>query len=162
MRSRAIRFLAVPALALGVLTALAAPASATSASSSLRLAGGDTLQANAWHCGSYFNSCSFANSAKLLGSSPYNASSITNQTEVQVHGISVSISLGTSKNFGIIYNSSTLIKSRWTNYNNWISDTSGVVNVSPFSTYVSSKEIASAYHPTFGSPSGVTATAGAI
>jgi hypothetical protein len=150
--------LAVPAM-LGL---AASPAAATSASTTLNLAGGDRLQANAWHCGTYWNSCSFANSAKVLGCNPCYASSVTNVTEVQVHGISLSLSFGSTTNIGIIFTSTGLIRSRWTNYNAWISDSSGVANVSPLSTYVSSKETASAYHPIFGSPGGLVALAGAI
>jgi hypothetical protein len=139
----------------------AQPASATSAQTNLRLVGGDTLQANAWHCGTYWNTCSWANSAKLLGYNPAYARSITNESELQVHGVSVSISLGSSWNVSVVYHSTTLIRSRWTNYNAWISDSSGSVKVSPWSTYVSSKETASAYHPIFGSPHGLVAYAGA-
>lgn len=137
-------------------------ASATQNSSTMNLAGGDQLQANAWHCGTYFKACSFTASAKVLGTHPSYAASVTNQTEVAVHGIVLDISLGTTKNFGVVYTQSGLVRSRWTNYNAWISDSSGTVNVSPLSTYVSTKETASAYDPIFGSPSGLSTTAGAV
>jgi hypothetical protein len=150
--------LAVPA----VLGVAASPAAATSASTTLNLHGGDQLQANAWHCGTYFSACSWANSAKVLGCNPCYAHSVTNVSEVAVHGIVLGITISKPINISIIYKSSTLVRSRWTNFNAWISDSSGVANVSPLSTYVSSKETASASDPIFGTPSGVTAYAGAV
>jgi hypothetical protein len=139
----------------------ASSAGATTGSTTLNLAGGDRLEANAWHCGTYISDCSWANSAKITGSNPSYADSVTNESDLEVHGVSVSISLGSTKNVGIIWTSETLIKSKWTNYNAWISDSSGVANVGYTSTYVSSKEIASAHDAIFGSPSDVTAYAGA-
>lgn len=150
--------LAVPA----VLGAAASPASATGASTTLNLVGGDKLQANAWHCGTYFRACSWANSAKVLGCNPCFAGSVTNISEVAVHGIVLGITISRPINISITYRSSALVRSRWTNFNAWISDSSGVANVSPLSTYVSSKETASATDRKFGSPHGLVAYAGAV
>jgi hypothetical protein len=146
----------------GVIGLTASPAAATSASTTLNLNGGDKLQANAWHCATYWSACSWANSAKVLGCNPCYADSVTNVSEVQVHGISLDISIGSQWQVNIVYHSTGLIRSRWTNYDDWISDSSGVANVSPLSTYVSSKETASATDGIFGSPSGVVALAGAV
>jgi hypothetical protein len=151
----------VAATGTALITMTAGVAGATSGSTTLNLSGGDKLQANAWHCGTYVRACSWANSAKVLGTHPSYADSVTNQSNIQVHGISLSISLGSTTNVSIIYHSSGLIKSKWTNYNAWISDSSGIAHVSVLSTYVSSREIASAHDAIFGSPSGVTAYAGA-
>ena len=159
MRKRLLPVLAVVPLFLGI---AAIPASATSASTTLNLHGGDQLQANAWHCGSYWSNCSWANSAKVLGYNPAYADSVTNVSEIQVHGVVLNLSIGDKVNVGIVYTSTGLVRSRWTNYNAWISDSSGTAQVSPLSTYVSSKETASAHDGIFGSPSGVVAYAGAV
>ena len=164
MRKRFIvTFVAALALAVPVLLGVAAsPASATSASTTINLKGGDRLQANAWHCGTYLRACSWANSAKVLGCNPCFARSVTNLSEVRVHGIVLNITISKPINVSIVYRSTGLVRSRWTNTHAWISDSSGVANVSPLSTYVSSKETASASDPKFGSPHGLVALAGAV
>lgn len=163
MRKRVVSLVAgLLVAAAAVLGLTASPAVATSASTTLRLAGGDRLQANAWHCGTYFRACSWANSAKVLGTHPKYAASVTNVSEVAVHGIVLGITISKPINIHIIYKSTTLVRSRWTNFHAWISDSSGVANVSPLSTYVSSKETASATDRVFGSPHNLVAYAGAV
>ena|ERR1022692_713053 len=142
--------------------AVAPMAQATSSSTSLRLNGGDALQVNAWHCGSYVSSCSWSTSTQLLGWSPALASSITNQSQLQAHGWGGSISLGSSWNVTITGSSHTLVSTRWTNTNAWIADSGGVVKPGWATAWVSTRAIGSAYHRTFGSPSNVQAYAGAF
>ncbi|PZS21543.1 MAG: hypothetical protein DLM61_27810 [Pseudonocardiales bacterium] len=140
----------------------AAPAAGTSAHNELRLNRGDRLQSNAWHCGVYFRSCSWQTSAKLLGYTPANARWITNYSEVKAHGISPKITIGKNTNVEITFKSSTLIKTRWTNRNAWISWSSGKVSPSFTTAYISTRESAYAYHRFFGRPGPVTSYAGAI
>lgn len=155
---RAACAIAAGPLVLGLASAM--PAEATSASNNLNLKGGDTLQANAWHCGTFQNSCSWANSAKVLGYHPAYASSVTNESEIQAHGISASLTIGSTVNVNIVFTSDSIVRSRWTNYHAWISDSSGEAYPDWSTTYVSSKETASAYDKIFGSPHGLVAYAG--
>ena len=140
----------------------ASSASATTGSSELNLKGGDKLQANAFHCGVFWNHCSWSSSAKLLGNTPKRASWIRNNAEIRAHGPSASITLGKSTNVVIEFKSKTLVKTKWTNTKTWISDSSGKVSPSKTTTFVSTKSKAYAYHPAFGRPGPVVAYAGAL
>lgn len=155
----------LPGLAImGAVVAMLVPASglATSAQSELNLVGGDTLQANAWHCGTYVKACSWQSSAKLLGHNPARARWIKNVAEVRAHGIRARLTLGTSTNVEIVEKSRSLIKTRWTNRRHWISWSRGKVKPGWTTAYVSTKVTASAAHRIFGRPRGVTAYAGAF
>ena len=147
---------ALAGAALAPVTALA-----TSGSTELDLVGGDKLQSNAWHCGIYFNACSWKTSAKLLGSTPKRASWIQNNSEVQVHGPFAKITLGKSSNIEITFKSKTLIKTRWRNTHTWISASSGKVKPSKTTIYVSVRAKAYASHKIFGKPGPVESYAGA-
>ena len=147
-------------LAAGI--AVAPSAEATSSTTNLRLNGGDVLQVNAWHCGTYVSSCSWKTSTKVLGSHPLKASSVTNASQLQAHGWGGSISLGSSWNVTITGSSHSLVSTRWTNTNAWISDSGGVVKPGWATAWVSTRATGSARHPIFGSPSNVQAYAGAF
>jgi hypothetical protein len=121
------------------LVALAAPAGATSASASWNLSGGDTWQVNAWHCGTYWDKCSWTSSTKLLGSNPANAQWISNRAELEAHGGSLSITLSKHPSATITFTSSSLGKVTWTNWNAWISDNSGVMDPSWSTAWVSTR-----------------------
>jgi hypothetical protein len=144
--------------------ALAGPAvvHATSASTQLHLNGGDTLEADAFHCTSYFRHCSWQTSAKLLGTHPHRASWIQNNAEIQAHGISPKISLGKSINIEITFKSRSLVKTRWRNTRSWISWSKGKVSPSFSTAYVSTKSKAYARSHIFGKPGPVVAYAGAV
>lgn len=90
----------------------ASSASATTGSSELNLKGGEKLQANAFHCGVFWNHCSWSSSAKLLGNTPKRASWIRNNAEIRAHGPSASITLGKSTNVVIEFKSKTLVKTK--------------------------------------------------
>jgi hypothetical protein len=137
-------------------------ATATTASSELNLRGGDKLQANAFHCGVYLNSCSWSTSAKLIGTTPRRASWIQNNSEIRAHGPSAKLTLGKSTNIEITFKSRSLIKTRWRNSKTWISDSNGKVSPSKTTVYVSTRSKAYASHRTFGKPGPVVAYAGAI
>lgn len=135
---------------------------ATTASNELNLRGGDKLQANAFHCGVYFNHCSWSSSAKLLGNTPKRASWIRNNAEIKAHGPSAKLTLGKSINVEVEFKSKALVKTKWTNTKTWISDSSGKVSPSKTTLWVSTKSKAYAYHPRFGRPGPVVAYAGAV
>ncbi|MGH2917170.1 MAG: hypothetical protein ACRDLS_01020 [Solirubrobacteraceae bacterium] len=137
-------------------------APATSASTELNLVGGDTLQANAWHCGTYVKSCSWQSSAKLLGYHPARARWIRNTAEIEAHGFRAKITLGKVINVEIIEKKRSLIKTRWTNRKHWISWSSGKVKPSWTTLFVSTRSSATAAHRIFGRPGPVTAYAGAF
>lgn len=156
----AIRLAAFAGLAATAL-ALPAPVYATSASTRLRLNGGDVLEADAFHCTTYFRSCTWQTSAKLLGIHPARASWIQNSAEIQAHGIVPTITLGKSSNVQITFKSRSLVKTRWRNTNSWLSWSGGTVSPSFSTAWVSTRSTASAYHRIFGGPQ-VQAYAGAI
>lgn len=135
---------------------------ATSGQNELRLNGGDTLESNAWHCGTYFRHCSWQTSAKLVGSHPRRARWISVNTEVKAHGPSAKITLGKTTNVEITFKSSNLVRTRWINRKHWISWSGGKVSPSFSTTYVSTRSSASAYHSIFGRPHGLVAYAGAF
>jgi hypothetical protein len=151
--------------ALGVVAAatLTGPAAvhATNASTQLQLNGGDTLEADAFHCTSYWKHCNWQTSAKLLGTHPKLASWIQNNAEIKAHGIFPKITLGKSTNIEITFKSTTLIKTRWRNTHSWISWSKGKVSPSFSTAYITTKSTASAYHRIFGKPR-VAADAGAV
>lgn len=118
---------------------LAPSAQATSASTSVRLAGGDTWQVNAWHCGTYWDKCSWTSSTKLLGSNPLNARSISNRAELEAHGGNISITLSKHPSATITFSSSSLGKVTWTNTSAWISDNAGVMDPSWSTAWVSTR-----------------------
>lgn len=130
---------AAVAASIGGIATTAAPASATSASASWNLSGGDTWQVNAWHCGTYWDKCSWTTSTKLLGYSPVNARSISNRAELEAHGGSLSITLSKNPSAGITFTSSSLGKVTWTNTNAWISDNAGVMDPSWSTAWVSTR-----------------------
>lgn len=123
----------------GTALAMAPAADATSSSNSWRLAGGDTWQVNAWHCGTYWDKCSWSSSTKLLGYNPANARSIANRAELQAHGGNLSITLSKHPSATITFSSSSLGKVTWTNYGAWISDNSGVMDPSWSTAWVSTR-----------------------
>ena len=130
--------------ALAALALSASPASATSASTTWNLPGGDTFQVNAWHCGTYVSACSWTTSTKLLGSTPFNASWIRNKASLEAHGISASLSISSSPSAGITWTSKSLGSVTWTNTNNWESDFSGVMKPGWTTVYVSTQSCGSA------------------
>jgi hypothetical protein len=148
--------------AAGIAAAAVPVATATTGSAELNLKSGDKLQSNAFHCGTYFNSCSWSASAKLLGTTPRRASWIQNNAEIQAHGPLAKITLGKSTNIEITFKSKSLIKTRWRNTKTWISDSSGKVTPSKTTLFVSTKSKAYAYHKRFGKPGPVVAYAGAL
>jgi hypothetical protein len=138
-RTGLMAVVAVVASTLACLVVMAGPAHATQASASWNLVGGDRWQVNAWHCGTYWDSCAWSSSTKLLGSNPYNAQSISNRAELESHGGSLSISLSTHPGATITFTSSSLGKVTWTNWNAWISDNSGVMRPSWSTFWVSTR-----------------------
>lgn len=151
------------AVATGVLALAVVPtAHGTSSSSSLDLKGGNKLEANAWHCGTYVKSCSWKSSAKLLGTNPRRASWIQNNAVAKAHGPFAKLTIGKSTNVEITLKSKNLVKTRWRNSRAWISDSSGKVSPSFSTVYVSTESKAYANHKTFGSPGPVKAYAGAF
>lgn len=124
----------------GVGTAVLAPsAEATKASSNTRLSGGDTWQVNAWHCGTYWDKCSWTSSTKLLGTNPSNARRISNRAELEAHGGKLSITLSKHPSATITFSSSSLGKVTWTNTTAWISDNAGVMDPSFSTAWVSTR-----------------------
>jgi hypothetical protein len=151
---------AAAALFVGIVAAV--PAGATNAHSELQLKGGDQLQANAYHCGTYFRNCSWTSSAKLLGTTPRRAKWIQNNAKVEGHGPSAKITIGKSSNVEVTFKSKTLFKTRWRNGNAFISDSSGKAHVSLTTLWVSTESLAYASHKSFGKPGPVRAYAGAL
>ncbi|MCH0567619.1 hypothetical protein [Streptomyces sp. MUM 2J] len=115
---------AVGVAALGLLVAGAAPSSATSDSSTTKLAGGITIQANAWNCNFWSSACSWATSSKVNKRVTW----VKNTAEVSVSSGTISVSVGSGS-----YNSgSSATRTRsiyWTNTNANISDLRGQVRV---------------------------------
>lgn len=127
-----------------MMTGWALPASATSDSASWNLKGGDKFQVNAWHCGTYVNSCSWKTSTKLLGAQPVNAVWIENDAELEAHGFSASIKISKEPSATLTMKSSSLGIVRWRNTRAWISDNSGQMSPSWTTAYVSTKSCGSA------------------
>jgi hypothetical protein len=158
---RALGLCAASLLALS--TFASNPADATGATTTLRLKGGDRLVANAWHCGTYVRACGWKSSAKLLGTNPSRARWITNRATIEAHGLRASLSLSRKgPTVRVTGTSRAVVRTVWTNTNAWISDSAGEVRPGFTTAYVSVRSVASASHPTFGTPSGVTAYAGAF
>ncbi|MFC1420060.1 hypothetical protein [Streptacidiphilus cavernicola] len=132
------------AAALTAVVMATSPASATTASTTWNLPGGDTFQVNAWHCGTYVSACSWTTSTKLLGSTPFNASWIRNKASLQAHGVSASLSISSSPSASISWTSKSLGSVTWTNTNNWDSDFSGVMKPGWTTVYVSTQSCGSA------------------
>jgi hypothetical protein len=135
---------AAATLALAGVAAFGAPADATSDSASWNLKGGDTFQVNAWHCGTYVNTCSWTSSTKLLGSNPFNAVWIQNRAELEAHGISASLTISKNPEATLTMVSKSLGVVRWKNYNAWISDNSGKMDPNWSTAYVSTRSCGSA------------------
>ncbi|MFJ2818240.1 hypothetical protein [Streptomyces sp. NPDC087294] len=116
---------AVAAAAVGLLVAGAAPSSATSDSSTTKLAGGITVQSNAWNCNFWSSACDWATSSKVNKKVTW----VKNTGEVSVSSGTISLSIGSAS-----YNSgSSAARTRsiyWTNTNADISDLRGQVRVS--------------------------------
>lgn len=139
IKSRLLIAVGTAVVAAASAVCLAAPSAATSASTSVSLPGGDTWQVNAWHCGTYWDKCSWTSSTKLLGSNPYNAQWISNRAELEAHGGSLSITLSKHPSATITFTSSSLGKVTWTNWTAWISDNAGVMDPSWSTAWVSTR-----------------------
>jgi hypothetical protein len=135
---------------------------ATTGSNALDLNGGDKLVSDAFHCGTFFNHCSWQTSAKLIGSNPKRASWIQNNAIIEAHGPSAKITLGKSINVEVTFKSKTMIKTRWRNTKSWISSSKGKVSPSKTTLWIGTKSSAYASHPKFGRPGPVVAYAGAL
>ena len=113
--------------------------------------------------GSFTTTCSWSSSAKLLGSTPLRARWIKNEASVDAHGLGASLTLSKkSATVKVVGTSRSQVRTEWTNYDAWISDSSGAVKPGWLTTYVSVRSTATASHPTFGTPHGVSAYAGAL
>jgi len=115
------------------------PADATNASGKWNLRGGDQLQVNAWHCGTYVSTCSWSSSTKLLGSHPWRAIWIQNKATLEAHGFRATLTI--SKKPGAILDQTTRSMGtvRWTNFRAWIADNSGEMSPSWTTAYVSTR-----------------------
>jgi len=135
---RAVKYLSAIVMAVvGAGLAIAPSASATSASNTWKLSGGDTFQVNAWHCGVYVSTCSWTASTKLLGTTPLVASWIRNRTELEAHGWSASLKISKKPEANLTMKSKGLGQVEWTNTNAWISDNSGTMKPGWTTAYVS-------------------------
>jgi hypothetical protein len=114
---------------------------------------GRYIQANAWHCNTFVDKCSFATSAKAFTSSSLSTAQkmswVKNVAEVTAHGGSLSISVSNHPGATITGTSSTKSAS-WTNTNTWISDISGLSDPSWTTTYITTCSTASAYSSALG------------
>ncbi|MFF2519697.1 hypothetical protein [Streptomyces sp. NPDC058086] len=135
------------AVAAGALLFSAAPAHATSASSSWSIPGGHKMQVNAWHCGAYVTACDWKASTKLYkGRSHDSAQWVQNRAILAAHGISVSLTISKNPEATLTMNSRSQGTVRWKNYggHKWISDTYGQMKPSRLTVYVSTKSCGSA------------------
>jgi hypothetical protein len=135
---------AATAIAAGTLALTAAPAHATSASTSVGIPGGNKITINAWHCGFYTTACDWKASTKMSGTNPRKAKWIQNRTELEAHGISVSITISKNPEATLTMKSRSLGEVRWKNTNANISDTYGQMKPGGTTTYVSTKSCGSA------------------
>lgn len=121
------RFAAVAAgiASVGLLLGSATSASAVSDSSTTTLAGGITVQANAWNCNLWSSACDWATSSKVNKKVTW----VKNTATVAISSGTISISMG-----GASYTAGTSTpRSRvlyWTNTNANISDLRGQVRAS--------------------------------
>ncbi len=136
-----------------------APAFAWSGQSTLNLAGGDQLQANAWSCSSYWSACSWQNSAFLQGYNPAYANWIQSNTTLTENGAGLS-SMTISNPVSVVFTFKgvTLWQGYWRNYPAYEAGSSGTQGLDWWSLSFSSRECSSAYSPVFGTPSNVCAT----
>lgn len=115
---------AVGAAAVGLLIAGAAPSSALKDHDTQSLAGGITIQSNAWNCTFWSSACDWATSSKVNKKVTW----VKNTAEVSVSSGTISVSVG-----GGSYSSgSSAPRTRtiyWTNTNANISDLRGQVRV---------------------------------
>lgn len=135
---------AAAAFAAGALVLTAAPAHATSATTTVGLPGGNKISINAWHCGVYVSACDWKASTKMSGSNPKKAKWIQNRADLQAHGISVSIKISKNPEATLTMKSKSLGEVRWKNTNANISDTYGQMRPSKTTVYVSTKSCGSA------------------
>jgi len=130
-------------MALAASTLGAGPAEATSSSAKWNLPGGDQWQVNAWHCGTYTKTCAWTTSVKLLGSNPSNAQRIKNRSELEAHGVSVSIEISKEPKATLVMTSKSLGQVTWTNTNSWIADLSGSMTPNWTTLWVSTRSCGS-------------------
>lgn len=116
-----LAFVAASTAVVGV----SSPAAAVSESNSWNLSGGDKWQQNAFECNVFAFTCDWTASTKLLGTTPSVAKTITNRTELEAHGISVSIEISKEPKATLTMKSRALGEVKWTNTDNWIADNSG-------------------------------------
>lgn len=131
------------AVAAAAVMLVTSPAGATSASSQWRIPGGDLWEVNAWHCATYWDTCDWTASVKLLGNNPANAIWINNRTELEAHGVGVSIEISKEPKATLTMVSESLGQVTWTNNNAWIADNSGTMDPSGATVYVSTRSCGS-------------------
>ena len=131
------------AAAMAAVALVPPPAGATRASTQWRIPGGDTWEVNAWHCTTYWDVCDWTASAKLLGNTPPNAIWINNRTELEAHGVGVSIEISKEPKATLDMKSDSLGQVTWTNNNAWIADNSGTMDPSWSTVYVSTRSCGS-------------------
>lgn len=131
----------------------AGTAQAWSDESHSSMGAGRYIQANAWHCNTFVDKCSFATSAKAFTNSNLNVAQtmswVKNVAEITAHGGSISISISNHPGATITGTSSTKT-STWTNNKTWISDLSGKSDPSWSTTYITTCSTASAYSSSLG------------
>ena len=136
-----------------------APAFAWSGQSTLNLAGGDQLQANAWACSSYWTACQWQNSALLVGYNPSYANWVQSNTTLTENGVGLSsMTISKAVTLTLTFQGTTLWRGYWRNYPAYEPGSSGTQGLDWWSLSFSSQECSSAYSPTFGTPSNVCAT----
>lgn len=136
--------IATTALGAAGVMVTAPTASATSASASWNIPGGNKVSVNAWHCGLYVNACSWKASTKMSGKNPSKATWIKNVADLEAHGISVSIKISKNPEASLTMVKKSLGRVTWKNSKTWISDTSGTMRPSKLTVYVSTKSCGSA------------------